>query len=70
LADAQFATQQQCLAPEGAELSSAIDRGEAVVLAWAENHAPIPPLRRFGTLRSQQNTLFRITLPLHPAAPL
>jgi len=70
LAGDQFAAQQQCLAPEGTELSSLIDRGDAVVLAWAENHAALPNLRRFRAIRSQQNTLYRVAIPLRTASPL
>jgi hypothetical protein len=50
--------------PAGSELSSLVERGHAVLLAWDAGHAPVPSIKRFKTVRSQQNTMYRLAIPL------
>lgn len=45
--------------PEGFELSEDLERGLAVVFAWAPNYTPVDPIARFEPKRSQRNTMFR-----------
>jgi hypothetical protein len=55
--------QRMFVHPAGAELSSLVDRGHAVLLAWDAGQAPVPSMKRFRTIRSQQNTMYRLALP-------
>lgn len=51
--------------PPGLDLSTAVERGDAVLLAWVPDHSPAAqPLNRFKTIRSQRNTLFRLVIPV------
>jgi len=49
-------------APTGFELSPVIQRGEAVVLAFVSDFAPVKPLNQFTARRSHRNTLLRIAV--------
>jgi hypothetical protein len=59
--------QRQFLAPAGLDLGPLVERGDAVFLAWDPGHAPVPSFKRFPTVRSQQNTLYRLAIPLGSA---
>jgi hypothetical protein len=50
--------------PAGLELSPLLEHGSAVLLAWDAGHAPVPSMKRFKTVRSQQNTMYRLAIPL------
>jgi hypothetical protein len=50
------------------DCSSLVDRGDAVLLAWVPDYSPVPTARQFATTRFRQNTLFRLALPVEPAA--
>ena len=50
--------------PAGLELSSLVERDNAVLLAWDAGHAPVPSMKRFKSVRSQQNTMYRLAIPL------
>jgi len=52
------------MAPPGLDLSSVAAHGNAVLLAWAADYSPVKTLRRFSTRRSQQNTLWRVAVPI------
>jgi hypothetical protein len=58
------ATQRQYLSPAGLDLSGMIGRGDAMVLAWVPGHEPVPTLRQFKSVRSQESTFFRMALPV------
>jgi hypothetical protein len=58
--------QRDCLYPAGAELSWLADREDAVLLAWAPNHAPVAPLCRFDAARKARNTLVRVSVATEP----
>jgi hypothetical protein len=57
---------QRFISPPGMDLTAQVARGNAVVLAWAEDYSPIPPLNKFTVLsnRNHRNTLLRVTVPL------
>ena len=48
----------------GQDLSELTGRGDAVLLAWAADYAPIQPMRRFTPSRQHQDTLFRVAVPV------
>jgi len=52
------------IAPPGLDLSSEVEHGEAVLLAWAADYSPVKPLRQFSPRRSQKNTLWRVAVPV------
>jgi len=57
--------QRGFLYPAGMDLTPAMERGEAVLLAWVPNHSPAAqPMNRFKTVRTQRNTLFRLVIPV------
>ncbi len=56
------AYQNSFVAPAGVDLSSVVDHGGAVLLAWAENYSPIKRIEQFTPRRSQRDTLWRFAL--------
>jgi hypothetical protein len=48
------------LAPPGLDLSPVADRGNAIVLAWAEDYSPISSMRQFAARRTHRHTLWRV----------
>ncbi len=52
------------IAPPGLDLSSVLAHGNAVLLAWAPDYSPVKTLRQFSPRRSQQNTLWRVAVPV------
>lgn len=51
--------------PAGLDVSSLVERGDAVLLAWVPDYSPAAqPLNRFKTVRSQRNSLFRVAIPV------
>jgi hypothetical protein len=59
----------QLAAPADLDCSSLVDRGDAVLLVWVPDYAPVPTIRQFETTRGRQNTLFRLCLALDPSPP-
>ncbi len=51
---------RQFIAPPGLDLSSIKDHGNAVLLAWSSDYAPVKSMRQFSPRRSHQNTLWRV----------
>ncbi|MDW8309875.1 MAG: hypothetical protein RMK20_10935 [Verrucomicrobiales bacterium] len=47
-------------APAGLDLSEVVDRGGAVLLGWAAQSAPAPPLNQVSVRRSARYTLWRV----------
>jgi hypothetical protein len=45
----------------GQDLTEFVERGDAVLLAWASDYAPIKPMHRFSPRRVHRDTLFRVT---------
>ena len=50
------------VAPPGLDLSPVLEHGGAVLLAWAENYAPIKPIYQFSPRRLQRDTLWRLAV--------
>jgi hypothetical protein len=50
------------VAPRGLDLSSVVEHGSAVVLAWAADYSPIKNIYQFSPRRSHRDTLFRIAV--------
>jgi len=50
------------LAPQGMDLSPLIERGEAVLLAWAADYALVKSMNRFSARRSRHDTLLRVAV--------
>jgi hypothetical protein len=46
----------------GLDVSTAIERGDAVLFAWSPNAAPVPALNKTKTKRSSVNTLWRVPI--------
>ena len=53
---------QHFISPPGLDLSAVVQHGNAVLLAWAGDYSPVKPLRQFTPRRSQQNTLWRVSV--------
>ncbi len=49
--------------PPGFDLNPVVQRGDAVVLAFASDYAPVKPLNQFTPRRNNRSTLFRVTVP-------
>ena len=52
------------ISPPGLDLSSVVEQGNAVLLAWAGDYSPVKPLRQFTPRRTQKNTLWRVAVPI------
>ena len=53
------------LYPAGLDLTPAVERGDAVLLAWDPGHAPDnSSLNRFKTVRGHRDTLLRLAVPV------
>ena len=52
------------IAPPGLDLSPVVEHGNAVLLAWAEDYAPVKPLRQFTPRRNHRSTLWRVVVPV------
>jgi hypothetical protein len=50
--------------PPGLDLTTVVDRGNAVVLAWADGYAPGKSIYQFSPRRGHRYTLWRYTLPV------
>jgi hypothetical protein len=50
--------------PAGLDLAPLIERGEAVLLAWAPDYAPVPPINKFSPRRTHRDTLLRVAVPM------
>ncbi|HZQ47591.1 MAG TPA: hypothetical protein VFC07_11295 [Verrucomicrobiae bacterium] len=58
------------ISPPGLDLSSLIEQGNAVLLAWESDYSPIKPINLFPTRRSHKDTLWRMSVPVNtPSAP-
>ncbi|PYJ06105.1 MAG: hypothetical protein DME25_07205 [Verrucomicrobia bacterium] len=48
------------IAPPGLDLSSVVEHGQAVVLAWGADYSPIQPIYKFSPRRTHRQTLWRV----------
>ena len=46
--------------PPGLDLSAAVERGGAVLLAWSPDTSPVAAMNQFKPRRSAKNTLWRV----------
>ena len=60
----QQAANREFIAPPGLDLTSVMEHGSAVVLAWDSDYSPVRPLNQFPTRRSNKDTLWRISVPV------
>jgi hypothetical protein len=60
----QYGYNQRFITPPGLDLAPLVERGDAVLLAWAENYAPAQGLNRFSPRRSDRDTLLRVAVPI------
>jgi hypothetical protein len=54
--------------PPGLDLSPVLDRGDAVLLAWSKDLAPIPSINRFKPRRGHRDTFWRLIVPVAKAS--
>jgi hypothetical protein len=59
---------EQFVTPPGLDLSPLLDRGNAVLLAWESDFAPVKPMNQFPTRRGRKDTLWRMSVPITTAA--
>ncbi len=52
------------VAPPGLDLAPVVNRGQAVLLTWAADSAPVAPLNQFKPKRGRSDTLYRIATPV------
>jgi hypothetical protein len=52
--------------PPGLDLSTVLDHGNAVLLAWAPDYSPIQPIQQFTPKRHNRNTLWRVPVVISP----
>jgi hypothetical protein len=52
------------VSPPGLDLTSVVQRGGAVLLAWAPDYSPVPSMRQFTPRRLQRDTLWRFSVPI------
>ncbi len=53
---------QNFIAPPGLDLSAAVARGNAVLLAWSPGAAAVPPVNQVKSKRTAVNTLWRVPI--------
>jgi hypothetical protein len=51
------------ISPPGLDMSSTMEHGGVVLLAWADNYSPVKPMYQFSPRRSHSQTLWRFVLP-------
>lgn len=55
------------IAPPNLDLSPLVNRGQAVLLAWAADTAPVAPLNQFKPKRTKRDTLYRLAVSVSEA---
>jgi len=50
------------LTPQGMDLSPLLERGDAVLLAWAPDYSLVKPMNRFNARRTRRDTLLRVAV--------
>jgi len=56
------ALRNSLLLPPGLDLSPSTDQGQAVVLAWTSDYAPVDGMNRFKPRRNRRDTLWRLVV--------
>jgi hypothetical protein len=57
-------TYNRFTSPAGLDLTPLVERGHAVLLAWAPGFALEKPMNQFSPRRSERNTLLRVSVPV------
>jgi hypothetical protein len=52
------------ICPPGLDLTACVERGNAVVFAWAADYSPVKPMNQFSPRRLHRDTLWRMTTPV------
>jgi hypothetical protein len=52
------------IAPPGLDLSPVVERGSAVLFAWAADYSPVKPMNQFSPRRTHRDTLWRFAVPV------
>jgi hypothetical protein len=60
----QLDTPETFIAPPGLDMSSTVAHGNAVLFAWEADYTPVKPLYHVTPKRAQQNTMWRVTVPV------
>jgi hypothetical protein len=55
------------ITPPGLDLAPVLERGNALVFAWAADYSPAKPINQFSPRRIHRDTLWRIAVPLNPS---
>jgi hypothetical protein len=53
------------ITPPGLDLSSVMEHGNAILLAWESGYSPIKPLNQFSARRGRTDTLWRLSVPVN-----
>jgi hypothetical protein len=56
--------QQYFVAPRGLDVSPVLERGDALLFAWAADHSLSSPIQRFTPRRIHRDTLMRLAVPI------
>ena len=51
---------ERFLSPPGLDVTPVVERGNALLFAWAPNYSPVPRINQFRPRRFQQNTMWRV----------
>jgi hypothetical protein len=62
-----YGNQRQFVTPTGADVTPSLRDDQALVLAWVQDFAPVPSVRQFAAVRSRQNSLLRLAVPVGSA---
>jgi len=60
---------EKFMAPPGLDLSSVVEHGYAVVLAWAGDYSPVKSMCQFSPRRNHRDTLWRVAVPIMSPKP-
>jgi hypothetical protein len=55
---------QKFIAPPGLDLSLAVQRGNAILFAWAGDYSPAKSMNQSPFRRTHRNTLWRFAVPI------
>jgi hypothetical protein len=55
--------QRGFVSPPGLDLTSLVERGDGILLAWDANHSFANPINQFRPIRERRNSLLRLAIP-------
>jgi hypothetical protein len=59
---------ERFVTPPGLDLAPLLARGNAVLLAWESDFAPVKPMNQFTSRRGRKDTLWRMSVPVTSSA--